>query len=360
MLKIGSAAVAVAALAMLTGGAVAVAAPAATALRAAPAWHVTKTVGGSGFQEFSAATAATGTSAWAFESGGATSKPRAYKLSGHTWAQEPFPGQPGEEIFSASSSSPSNVWAFTTTDSSTSRVLRFNGHSWKQVKTFGKLISTGLAISPTNVWVFGEPFGRERLGTMRFNGHGWRAVGKGPFLGASALSASSIWAYGPQNVGHWNGSTFHRVSVARLLPKPSQVCGPGFLSGIVALSATNVYAAGAGGCPDGQGPLVLLHYNGHSWSKVAIKTLHADPEAIIRDGSGGLWLPLVTGAPPSSTMYHFSHGALSKVSLPVSPLHLDLFGAAIGTHTTAAIAFGLTRTSISASKSTAVVMQFGS
>ncbi len=369
MLKIGSAAVAVTALVTLAGGALAggavagstlaMAAPAATALRAAPAWHVTKTVGGGGFQEFSAATAATGTSAWAFESAAGNSKPRAYQLSGHTWAQKPFPSQRGEQVISASSSSPSNVWAFTITDHSTSRVLHFNGHSWKQVKTFGKIVSAGLAVSPADVWVFGEPFAPE-LGTMHFDGHKWTKVSGAPLLGGSALSARSVWAFGAASVAHWNGRSWHRASVARLLPKKNRLCGPGILNGIDAISAKNVYAAGAAGCPDGEGPLVLLHFNGRAWSRVAIKTVHAFPAAIIGDGSGGLWIPVGSGGPPSSMMYHFAHGTLSKASFPVSPLHLFLSGAAVGTRTTAAIAFGLTRSSITASKSTAVIVQFGS
>lgn len=59
-------------------------------------------------------------------------------------------------------------------------------------------------------------------------------------------------------------------------------------------------------------------------------------------------------------MYHFAHGVLTRVRLPISPSHLDFFGAAVGKHTTAALAFGLTRKSFAASKSTAVMMQFGS
>ncbi len=356
MLRIGLAAVTTAT-GVISG--VALAGPAVAQVPAAAGWHVTKTVAGPNFQEFTSATAASGTSAWAFESGGAITKPRAYRLSGHAWSARAFPGQAGEQVFATSSSSPADVWAFTLTEHSTSRVLRYNGHSWKQVKTFGQLVGTGLAISSNDVWVFGEPF-KPELGTMHFNGHRWIKVGGGLLLGASALSASSIWAYGPASVAHWNGSSWHRTSVTRLLPKGSQVCGAGFLSGIVALSAKNVYAVGAGGCPDGQGPLVLLHFDGKSWQRVAIKTLHADPEAIVSDGSGGVWLPLVTGAPPSSTMYHFSRGTLTRVRLPVSPAHLQFFGATIGQHTTAAIAFGLSRKSFSASTSRALIMQFGS
>jgi len=41
------------------------------------------------------------------------------------------------------------------------------------------------------------------------------------------------------------------------------------LAGIFAQSADSVYAIGNGGRQDEGGPLVILHWNGHQWSKVA-------------------------------------------------------------------------------------------
>lgn len=358
MLRVGSAA---AAMVIGIGGSaagLAAAAPATAGAQASAAWHIAKTVAGPNFPSFTAAAAASGTSAWAFETPGGNAKPRAYQLTGRNWQLRSFPGKQGEVILAASASSGSNVWAFTNRGGSTSRVLRFNGHGWRQVKVFGKLINSGLAISPTNVWVFGETF-PPSLGAVHYNGHSW-VKSAGGLAGASALSANSIWAYGMASVAHWNGSKWRSTSVAKLLPKGNQVCGPGFLAGIDALSARNVVAVGAGGCPDGGGPLVLLHYNGSRWSRVASKHLNADPVGLISDGVGGLWIPLATGAPPSSFMERYAHGTLSQVKLPISEQHLALFGAAIGRHTTAALTFGLSRKSFTATTSTAVILRFGS
>jgi hypothetical protein len=336
----------------------AAAAPASAGAHASAAWHIAKTVPGPNFPIFTAAAAASGTSAWAFEAPGGNAKPRAYQLSGRTWKLRSFPGKQDEQIFAASAPSSSNVWAFTTLNGSTSRVLRFDGNGWRQVKAFGEVINSGLALSPTNVWVFGAAFGPS-LGAVHYNGHTWTKSARG-LLGASALSARSIWAYGKSSVAHWNGSTWRSTSVGRLLPKGNQVCGPGLLAGIDALSARDVFAVAKGGCPDGEGPLVLLHYNGSRWSKVApSKHINADPVGLIDDGMGGLWIPLASGAPASGLMEHYAHGKLSQVKLPISEQHIELIGAAIGQRTTAALAFGLSRKSFTASTSTAVILRYG-
>jgi hypothetical protein len=358
MLRMKSAAVAMVIGAGGLAAGLAAAPPAVAGAHASAAWHISKEVHGPNVPSFTAGAAASGTSAWAFLEPGGNARPVAYELTGTTWHARPFPGKSNEEVLSASASSSSNVWAFTTTENSTSRVLRFDGHSWKQVKVFRQLVNSALVISATDVWVFGEPFAPS-LGAVHYNGHTWTRTARG-LIGGSALSASSIWAYGSSNVAHWNGSKWRFTSVAKLLPKSNQVCGPAFVAGIDALSARDVFAVADGGCPDGGGPFVLLHYNGRRWSKVAPShRINAHPLGAISDGMGGIWIPMVTGAPESSFMEHYGHGTLSRVALPISEPHLALVGATIGQHTTEALAFGLSRKSFSASTSTAVILRYG-
>ncbi|HUZ56487.1 MAG TPA: hypothetical protein VMU94_28680 [Streptosporangiaceae bacterium] len=327
--------------------------PAASAsLAHAPAaWHVSLQVPGSSFPEFTAVTATSGSSAWAFAAVGSKA-PVAYQLSGSSWKSHSFPAKAGDSVQAAASSSASNVWAFTFTG----QVLRFNGSSWAAVKKFSKVINSGVVVSSTDVWVFGSP----GPGTWHYNGHSWTHSTSGSGLnGGSALSASSIWAYGGTSVAHWNGSTWTKTSVASLLPKNTQL-SHSFVGGIYAASASNVYAIGSGGRQDEGGPLVLLHYNGHAWSRVAENTSLGDPTAVIPDGSGGVWIPVRTAFPGDGSMEHYSHGALSSVRLPFSPPHLLLVAAAIGKHTTAAVAVGYTRKSFSAKTTTAVILRYGS
>jgi hypothetical protein len=325
--------------------------PARAAAPAAASWHVAFQVPGPNFPEFTAVTATSGGSAWAFEVAQSSKAPAAYQLSGSTWSRRAFPAKAGDSVIAASSSSARNVWAFTFQG----QVLKFGGHGWAKVKKFSKSIGSGLAVSSTDVWVFG-PMG---AGTWNFNGHGWTRVASGTGLaGASALSASSIWGYGGTKVAHWNGHAWAKTSVAALLPK-NTLLSHSFVAGIYAASASSVYAIGSGGRQDEGGPLVLLHYNGSAWSRVAENKNLGDPVAVVPDGHRGLWIPMRTGFPGNGSMEHFAHGVLTSAGLPISPLHLELFGGAIGKHTTAALAVGYKRKSFSALTTTAVILRFG-
>lgn len=196
-------------------------------------------------------------------------------------------------------------------------------------------------------------------GTQHHNGHSWTTIASGKGLSeASALSAGSIWGYGGTAVAHWNGSSWSKTSLASLLPRNTQL-SHSHLSGIFASSAASVYVAATGGRQDEGGPLVLLHYNGHAWSKLAEVRSLGDPVAIIGDGSGGAWIPVRTGFPGNGSMEHYAHGKLSGVTLPVSPPHLLLWTASIARHTTAALAVGYLRKSFSAPTTTAIILRFG-
>jgi hypothetical protein len=331
-------------------GAVALAAAMPAASAASASWHSALKVTGSNFPQFTAVTATSASRAWAFEAAGSKA-PVAYQLSGSTWKSRAFPAAGSDVVQAAASSSAGNVWAFTFKG----QVLRFNGSNWAKVKKFSKMINSGVVLSSTDVWIFGSP----GTGTYHYNGHTWTHSISGSGLnGGSALSASSIWAYGGTSVAHWNDSTWTKTSVASLLPKNTQL-SHSHLSGIDAVSASNVYAVGTGGRQDEGGPLVLLHYNGHAWSKVAENTSLGDPTAIIGDGSGGLWIPVRTGFPGDGSMEHYAGGKLSSAKLPFSAPHLLLLGAAIGKATTAAFAVGSTRTSFSAKTTTAEILRYG-
>jgi hypothetical protein len=322
--------------------------PARASVPQAAGWHVSLKVAGPGFPGFTAVTATSGTSAWAFETQSGK-VPAAYRFNGSSWARHALPASRGDFVAAASSSSAGNVWAFTFDG----LVLRYNGRGWTKVRKFGKAINSGLTLGPSNAWIFGPP------GTWHFNGHRWKHLTSVKGLqGASALSASSIWAYGGTSVAHWNGRSWKKTSVAKLLPKNTQL-SRSFVAGIYAASARSVYAIASGGREDEGGPLVLLHYNGSAWSRVAMNTKLGGPVGVAADGKGGLWIPVVTGAPGSGSMEHFSGGKLSGAALPVSPPHLFLFGAAAAKRAAAALAVGFTRKSLNASTTTAVILRFG-
>jgi hypothetical protein len=127
--------------------------------------------------------------------------------------------------------------------------------------------------------------GRDRRPAHRGNGDS----------SGSALNDHDVWGFTASSVEHWNGSTWMATSVNRLLPPkdPHGLNDPKVV-GILALSDSNVYAIGNGNRQDEGGPVVVLHFNGHKWSKLATGEFGFGPDfqQFSSDGSGGLWLAM--------------------------------------------------------------------
>lgn len=325
--------------------AVAMPASAAPSASRASSWHVAlKFADGFDFG-FSAVTATSTHNAWAFGQS-RSSRAMAYQLSGSSWKQRSFPN---DEISSASSTSASNVWAF-----GFEQALRYNGSKWSLVKTFPQEVRSGLAISSRDVWVF---TGTTTL--WRYNGSSWsRSKTRERLGGGSALSPSSVWAYDGKTIGHWNGKSWSWTSVARLLPRNTQISISG-LTGIYAASSRNVYAIGSGGRESIGGPLVVLHYNGRRWSRVGFNSKVGNPLSVVPDGSGGVWITEEFGIPGQSLIEHYAHGRLSAGRLPYSPQRIGLPVAAHMPGSTQTLAVGYTRKSLSSSHRTAVILRYG-
>jgi hypothetical protein len=112
--------------------------------------------------------------------------------------------------------------------------------------------------------------------------------------------------------------------VASLLPKDTELSHSA-LTGIYAQSATSVWAVGTGGRQDEGGPAVLLHFNGHTWSKVAARSRnYSDPAQVVPDGTGGLWIPVPGEWGFDSQVLHYSGGHLSAARLPGGPTRISV------------------------------------
>lgn len=291
-----------------------------------PSWHIVKQVHNGPFGGFTAVTAVGRSGGWAFNQG---SVPTAWRLSGSTWTQVKFPGQPNEVVVAAGATSATDVWAFTG-GGAQSRALQWNGRTWTVQRSFSRQIGGAVVISPSDVWVFGQPyFPGTGLGAWHYNGRTWSQVGSGHGLqGGSALGANDIWAVDGADVAHWNGSTWSRTSVAHLLPAKQLLNNP-MLTGIFAVSRDNVYAIGSGDLQDEGGPMVVLHWNGRQWSKVAAGNFGFGVQPLAQassDGHGGLWIPMPGVDGQKSYLLHYSAGRLSQVTLPggASRLSVDV------------------------------------
>jgi hypothetical protein len=311
------------ALAAVTGTAAAGAASATGArTAAAPKWHIVKSVKTDFSGQFTAVAATGKSSGWAFDGNGESGlKATAWRENGTTWTKVAFPSVGGEEVVAAGADSPNDVWAFTQNFSGSSRVLRWNGSRWAAVKSFAAPIGDATVLSGHAVWVYGWPpvFGTPTLGVWFYNGKAWTRVSK-TIAGGSALSSKNVWGFTATSVEHWNGATWTATSVKKLLPAidPHGLNNPS-VTGILALSATNVYALGSGGTQDEGGPLVVLHFNGRAWTKAGSGQFGAGPgPQFSSDGGGGLWLPMDGPAGGTSFLVHYAAGKLTKAALPVS------------------------------------------
>ena len=325
-----------------------------------PAWHIVKQVHNGPFGGFTAVTAVGRNGGWAFNQGSA---PTAWRRSGSTWTQVEFPGQPNEVVVAAGAASATDVWAFTA-GGAQSRALRWNGHVWAVQRSFSQQIGGAVVISPNDVWVFGQPyFPGTGLGAWHYNGHTWSRVASGHGLqGGSALGPNDIWAVDGAYVAHWNGSTWSRTSVAHLLPAKQQLNNP-LLTGIVAVSGNSVYAIGNGDLQDEGGPMVLLHWDGYQWSKVAAGNygFGVQPlEQASSDGQGGLWIPMPGVGGQRSYLLHYSAGQLTQAALPGGASRLSVDAVALIPGTSFLLGGGDTHAAYNPGTNVvAVILQYG-
>jgi len=351
-------------------GAASVTALAAPSQRAAqpviPAWKIVKQVHSGSGSGFSVVIAAGSNGGWAFNRGSGTSAPTAWRRSGSnpsTWTQVRFPGLSTEFVVAARAISANDVWVFTAS-LNRSRVLRWNGHTWTVLRSFGQEIAGAAVISPTDVWVFGQPFfPGPGLGAWHYNGRTWSRVASGHGLeGGSALSANNVWAFDGTDVAHWNGSRWSRTSVASLLPAKQQLNDP-MLTGVLALSSHNVYAIANGFRQDEGGPTVLLHWDGRRWSRVAEGSFGFGVQPVQQmssDGHGGLWIPMPGSGGQKSYLLHYSGGHLTQAALPGGPNRITVDTVALIPGTSGALAGGFTHAFANPGANvTAVLLQYG-
>jgi hypothetical protein len=330
---------------------------------AAPKWRVVETVKmkNNTTADFTAVVATGKTSGWAFDGFAAPGGETAWERTGNTtWKKVAFPGKSTEYVDTADATSPKDVWAFADDFTGTaSRVLRWTGSKWTAVKSFGGSILGASVLGSSDVWVFGQwsQFGPPGIGVWHYNGHSWKQIGKN-IAGGTALNDHDVWGFTGTSVEHWNGHKWTATSVKGLLPKKQQLNDPS-LVGVLAVSDSRVYAIGTGQTQDEGGPVVVLYYNGHKWSKVAQGNFGFGPddEQISYDGSGGLWLPMDGPEGGTSYLVHYSAGKLTKAAVPINPATLTITSVARIPGTTEQLAGGYTHPNDNRTATGAVILQ---
>lgn len=176
-------------------------------------------------------------------------------------------------------------------------ILGWNGQRWvvARVPRVSGARDTALfsaaAISPSSAWAVGTAI----AGTVarplieRFQRGHWTIVGspaeKGELESVTVVSARNAWAVGYRSsaggnktlIEHWNGTKWS-VAVSPNVARVAGQAASNQLRGVAARSAGNAYAVGVAQAGGGELTL-LLHWNGHSWTRAA----SPDPA-----GSGGM------------------------------------------------------------------------
>jgi len=289
-------------------------------------WHILKTFATDNLA-LSAVAAISGGSAWV---GGETpaQQPVLYHLVSGKWQEVPLAGSPGTFVNSVSATSPTNVWASL---ANTPAVVHLTKHGWVPhrfvIGSDQVLLSGVVTTGPTNTWVLAYDFTTKLSYAYHNNGHVWTsqslpaaATGNSNIGLVSASSAANIWALtyvgGKSASMRYNGTKWQVIKFpANLVPTSKTL----YARQILAESPTNVWAALFVGSTKGVGPVLLLHWDGHAWSKVTGKPpAGALSGPIASDGAGGLWLGGYNASGAKEVLLHYSGGHWKSYSMPVA------------------------------------------
>lgn len=276
-----------------------------------PAWRTVLSVPVSSENKGFDTVIATGrTTGWAFQNEASL----AYERTGASWKPVAFPGIDGV-VKVAGASSPSDVWAALQSSNGNSELLdHWNGRTWTTATTFpsGGVVTAISALSPSDVWVFGGSSGSD--GVFHFNGRTWAEV-SATLQGGSALSDNNVWAFNGTDMEHYNGRTWTATNVASLLPAQLSGHAASSLANLLALAPNDVYATGEGDQTPRGGPGVVLHYNGHTWTRVAESGAFVGGEELASDGEGGLWIAGDNFPSYLPELFHYSAGQVTDAGL---------------------------------------------
>jgi len=333
-----------------------------------PHWRVFKTIAVKN-TALNAIVALPGGTAWAGGKSGA-GRPLLYHFAGGRWHLVRVPGQAGTSVQDIAGTSASNVWA---TIASGDAVARVSSRGWS-ITSFGPApVSRVCGIVTTgrkNTWVFTSDLASSKGLAHHYNGSTWKTTklpaaatnGSGTEP-ASASSARNVWTWaynartGKYETMRFNGSRWLIVSLPAHLAPAGQQIQP---QSMLAVSRMNVWATAYTTSLGVAGPVILLHWQGHRWSKVAgPRPSGALLGPIARDGRGGIWLGAVTQA-SAPEILHYRNGTWKTYQVPASttgvvsltglsliPGSRSLWGAGV-----------LSRTSLGSTKG-AVIVKFG-
>jgi len=203
---------------------------------------------------------------------------------GTSWSLVSSPAFTGVSVAAISAHASNDVWVVGG-NGSNAGVEHWDGTSWSLVSSpafTGVSLNAVSADASNDVWavgtastIFGAPFSGPAV--LHFNGTGWSLINPNTlldFASVTALSPTNVWAVGTVSVffnhhlhrraaiEHWDGTSWSIVS------SPDPTHSPGldsFLSGIAAISASDIWAVGFNFASLGSWDTLTEHWDGTSW-----------------------------------------------------------------------------------------------
>lgn len=210
--------------------------------------------------------------------------------NGASWSVVPSPnpgtGPNGNYLRAVAVVSASDIYAVGSQGGAGALIEHYNGASWSVMANPGVGVLRGIAvISARNIWAVGDDGGPTRTLIEHYNGSTWSVVpspnfglGSGDYnelSGIAAIAASNIYAVGYYSTSSNSHQTFivhYNGSKWSIVPSPNVSGTHDYLSGVTAISASNIYAVGGSYTLDSSGKALIEHFNGSKWSIVLSST----------------------------------------------------------------------------------------
>jgi hypothetical protein len=241
--------------------------------------------------------------------------------TGWSLVTSPNPGTIDNTLYAVSAVSSSDVWAVgfqvSTTGVTQTLTEHWNGTKWSVVTSpspgsINNEFLSVAAVSSNDVWAVGftaSNSSAQKTLIEHWNGTKWSVVkslspGTSPvndvLSGVTAISASDVWAVGASGTmgqtlaEHWNGTKWSAVTT----PNPGQ---GGVFQGVSAVSSSDVWAVGYF-TSNGAIQTLIEHWNGTSWQVVTSPSpgMHPSLWAVTALSATNVW---AVGSNGSSTVF---------------------------------------------------------
>lgn len=209
---------------------------------------------------------------------------------GYRWRMMAVPGVNFHPDSIAASAS-DNVWLF----ADANRAFIWNGQHWAPAPgTRGMSMTNPVVLGPSDVWSIGSDVACGHGVLNHWTGAHWSVVATpGPVSAISGSSPRNFWVLTlpetssckllpgtPFSAYRWNGKSFSRVRIPRMMP--GHYLYPGFFT---VASGNDIWIAN---WPKD----VIVHWNGRLWQNISLRTsgTYISPTSITPDGRGGAWI----------------------------------------------------------------------